>query len=74
MQVHGHATAAFAAAQAADTYMSTLVLSDRLLTLAQEAERAGLMDSADLLVRLAHEVFDDEAETGPADEWMETEV
>ena len=76
MQVHGHTTAALAAAavQAADAHMSLLVISDRLLTLAQEAERAGLMDSADLLVRLAHEVFDDEAGTEPSDEWFETEA
>ena len=41
--------------------MSVLVLADRLLTLAQEAERAGLMDTADHLVQLAHDVFDEEA-------------
>lgn len=74
MQVQGYTAAAFApvAVQATDARMSALVLSDRLLTLAQEAERAGLMDSADLLVRLAHDVFDEEAETASHDGWTET--
>ena len=76
MQVQGHTAAAFApvAARATDPRMSVLVLSDRLLTLAQEAERAGLMDSADLLVRLAHDVFDEEAETAFPQGWTETEA
>ena len=48
-------------AQALGAQMSALVIADRLLTLAQDAERAGLMDAADHLVRLAHDVFDEEA-------------
>lgn len=66
MQVHRPTTpAAFVpsvpGAGALDPQMSVLVLADRLLTLAQDAERAGLMDTADHLVRLAHDVFDEEA-------------
>ena len=38
---------------------SALVLSDRLLTLAREAGRAGLQTTADRLVMLAHCVFDE---------------
>lgn len=38
--------------------MSPLVLSDRLLTLAQEADRAGLQEAASELVVLAHTVLD----------------
>ena len=67
MQVYSPTAAAafapYAAAQDFDAPMSVLVIADRLLTLAQEAERAGLMDSADRLVRLAHDVFDEQAET-----------
>ena len=37
---------------------STLMLSDRLLTLAQEADRAGCVSVADRLVVLAHAVLD----------------
>ncbi len=37
---------------------STLMLSDRLLTLAQEADRAGCVNVADRLVVLAHAVLD----------------
>lgn len=65
MQVYSQATAAFVpsapAAQALGAQMSALVIADRLLTLAQDAEGAGLMDTADHLVRLAHDVFDEEA-------------
>lgn len=50
-----------------DSQMSVLVLADRLLTLAQDAERAGLMDTADHLVRLAHDVFDEEAGSDASD-------
>ncbi len=39
--------------------VSPLVLSDRLLTLAQDAERAGFPLSAGHLVNLAHAVFDE---------------
>jgi hypothetical protein len=38
---------------------SPLILSDRLLTLAEAAERAGFAHTADDLVRLAHRVFDE---------------
>lgn len=38
--------------------VSPLVLSDRLLTLAQDADRAGLRAAADKLVFLAHAVCD----------------
>jgi hypothetical protein len=39
--------------------LSKLQLSDRLLTLAQEAERAGLPQTADGLVRLACAVLEE---------------
>ena len=38
---------------------SPLILSDRLLTLAEAADRAGLQDTADHLILLAHRVFDE---------------
>jgi hypothetical protein len=41
------------------TTTSPLILSDRLLTLAEAAERAGFSHTADDLVRLAHKVFDE---------------
>ena len=41
------------------TQVSPLVLSDRLITLAQDADRAGYVDAARRLVRLAHTVFDE---------------
>jgi hypothetical protein len=40
------------------TRPSPLMLSDRLITLAQDADRAGHASIADRLVRLAHAVFD----------------
>ena len=46
-------------AQPAAAGFSPLLLADRLLTLAQEADRAGLADTAGRLVRLAHDVFDE---------------
>ncbi len=39
--------------------ITPLILSDRLLALAQEAERAGYSTSATRLVGLAHTVFDE---------------
>ncbi len=39
--------------------VSQLVLSDRLLTLARDADRAGFSFAARRLVRLAHNVFDE---------------
>ena len=44
--------------------VSPLVLSDRLLTLAQDAERAGFKKSAGHLVMLAHTVFDEVPSVG----------
>jgi hypothetical protein len=38
---------------------SPLMLSDRLLTLAEDAGRAGFQITADRLVRLAYRVFDE---------------
>lgn len=46
-------------AQAADRPPSPLVLADRLLTLAQDADRAGLVRTAGRLVRLASTVLDE---------------
>ena len=40
---------------------SPLVLADRLISLAQEAERAGLHDSAARLIGVMYAVLDDEA-------------
>ncbi len=39
--------------------MSELVLSDRLIALAEDAERAGYTDTAERLVTLACTVFDE---------------
>ncbi len=39
--------------------VSTLVLCDRLLELAQDADRAGFTGTAERLLRLAHSVFDE---------------
>lgn len=39
--------------------LSPLVLSDRLLTLARDADRAGCIDAARHLLGLAHSVFDE---------------
>ncbi len=41
--------------------VSPMLLADRLLTLAQQAESAGLADTAGRLVLLAHTVFDEPA-------------
>ncbi len=38
---------------------SVLVMSDRLITLALEADRAGYSATAERLLYLAHEVFDE---------------
>ena len=40
---------------------SPLVLADRLISLAQEADRAGLHDSAARLLGMMYAVLDDEA-------------
>ena len=39
--------------------VSPLVLADRLISLAQEADRAGYLQSASMLIGLAHSVFDE---------------
>ncbi len=39
-----------------------LVLSDRLISLARDADRAGLLGTARDLIRLAHTVFDEPAD------------
>ena len=39
--------------------VSELVLSDRLISLAQDADRAGYTDTAEALVNLACSVFDE---------------
>ncbi len=39
--------------------VTELTLSDRLIALAKEAERAGFRAAADRLVRLAYDVFDE---------------
>ncbi|WP_162530744.1 hypothetical protein [Rhodovastum atsumiense] len=39
---------------------SPLVLCDRLLALAQDADRAGFAITAEHLLHLAHEVFDEQ--------------
>lgn len=46
-------------AQATAIPVSPLMLSDRLLTLAQAADRAGCREIAATLLSLAHTVFDD---------------
>jgi hypothetical protein len=41
--------------------VSPLILCDRLIALAQEADRAGHVATASDLVRLAHSVFEEKA-------------
>jgi hypothetical protein len=43
----------------APTAFSQLILSDRLISLAQDADRAGYIDTAERLVTLACTVFDE---------------
>jgi hypothetical protein len=38
---------------------SPLILCDRLISLAQDADRAGLLDTAEQLVHLAHVVLEE---------------
>jgi hypothetical protein len=45
--------------------VSELVLSDRLIALAKDAERAGYNDTAEHLVTLACSVFDEGAKKAP---------
>ncbi len=42
------------------TPISPLMLADRLITLAQDADRAGYQDSATRLLGLAYAVFDEQ--------------
>ena len=44
---------------AANTTISPLMLADRLLTLAEDAGRAGLHRPAERLLRLAYAVYDE---------------
>jgi hypothetical protein len=44
--------------------LSPLMLGDRLISLAQDADRAGYVDSARGLVRLAYAVYDRSAPSG----------
>jgi len=41
--------------------VSPLMLSDRLITLARDADRAGFTGTADRLVKLAYAIFDEPA-------------
>jgi len=50
---------AFTSQQAAASQVSPLVLSDRLITLAQAADRAGYTETAEHLVELACSVLDE---------------
>ncbi len=47
----------------AQTAVSPLLLADRLITLAQDADRAGMRDAASRLVRLAHRVCEERPRT-----------
>lgn len=53
------ATLNTAVAQQQRSAFSPLVLSDRLLTLAEDADRAGLHEAAEHLLELASEVLDE---------------
>ncbi len=53
------ALAAFSPAEpAASVVLSPLVLADRLITLAKEADRSGFVVTADRLVHLANAIWD----------------
>jgi hypothetical protein len=54
-----HVTPSNIAGTARRTIPSPLMLCDRLLTLAQDADRAGLAITAEHLLHLAHGVFDE---------------
>jgi len=51
------------------TAPTTLMLSDRLITLAQDADRAGCQITAEHLLALAHTVFDDPQMHSPKAYW-----
>ena len=45
--------------------VSPLLIADRLITLAQYADRAGYSATADRLIRLVNRVFDEERRLAP---------
>ncbi|MGC8523818.1 MAG: hypothetical protein ACP5M5_05985 [Acidibrevibacterium sp.] len=45
--------------------VSPLLIADRLITLAQDADRAGYSATADRLIRLVNRVFDEERRLAP---------
>lgn len=51
------------AVEPAGAPVTEMILSDRLIALARDAERAGFRDAAGSLVRLACAVFDEAGET-----------
>ncbi len=53
-----HSLAAQSVVETETVAISPLLIADRLITLAQQAERGGLVKAADRLVRLAMEVWD----------------
>ena len=50
-------------AEAVEPRLSELTLSDRMIALAEDAERAGFRSAAAHLVRLACDIFDEVTET-----------
>ncbi len=46
--------------------VSPLLIADRLITLAQDADRAGYSATAERLIRLVNRVFDEECRVGQA--------
>jgi hypothetical protein len=46
--------------------LSPLLIADRLITLAQDADRAGYSATAERLIRLVNRVFDEECRVGQA--------
>lgn len=58
---HANTATASGAPFAPAPRFSPLVLADRLISLAQEADRAGLQDSASRLIGLIYAVLDDDA-------------
>ncbi len=53
----------FETATVSPAITSPLVLADRLIALAQDADRAGYLDSATRLLGLAYAVFDEQPKT-----------
>lgn len=50
--------------------VSPFILSDRLISLAQDADRAGLHDSAGKILVLAHAILDEPPPVHPARFWV----